>query len=345
MLRMVSELLPALAATKDDKKTSFTESNEMPNKFAARILECDVVIPAVRGEMIAAVDKLFGRRSPDTTGATEHGRPALRMKEPHLIKAELEELFKMRRRVEKDDLKAITDPEASKNIHNMWMHEWLQENLTEKQRRKAPNQQTSIFSAWLHNHYGSKRFVMAIIETGLSWATPSDEAEHKGSGAASSASNAFAAAEHSPDTDIAIGAPEHTITRFIDWVLKVAKAIDRHKNDATVQEQRRRSGEEKRTSGLTEHEKTLRAARDQARSNFAYGADLHRRVELHEGKGKSKGKGKRDHLLSPIAWHELSRHQQRYVREYRNGSLKEAKQAAEAQYHPRSGDTNIFRMD
>ena len=87
--------------------------------------------------------------------------------------------------------------------------------------------------------------------------------------------------------------------------MKVAKAIDHHKNDATVQEQRRRSGDEKGTSGLTEHEKKLRAARDQARSKFAYGADLHRRLKLHDGKGKSKGKGKRGHLLSPIAWHEL----------------------------------------
>ena len=128
-------------------------------------------------------------------------------------------------------------------------------------------------------------------------------------------------------------------------LLEVTKAIDHHKKDETVQEQRRRSGEEKHTSGLTEDEKTLRAARDQARSNFAYGADLHRRVQLHEGKGKSKGKGKRDQLLWPIAWHELSRHQQWYVREYRNGSLKEAKKAAEDQYHPRSAETNIFRMD
>ena len=127
--------------------------------------------------------------------------------------------------------------------------------------------------------------------------------------------------------------------------MKVAKAIDRHKNDATVQEQRRRSGEEKRTSGLTEHEKTLRAARDQARSNFAYGADLNRRLELHEGRGKSKGKGKRDHVLWPIAWHELSQNQQWYVREFRNGNLREAKNAAEAQYHPRSAETNVFRMD
>ena len=76
---------------------------------------------------------------------------------------------------------------------------------------------------------------MAIIETGLSWATASGAAEHTGSRGASSASRG--AAEHSPDTDIAIGAPEHTTTRFINWILRVVKSIDRHKRDATVQEQ------------------------------------------------------------------------------------------------------------
>ena len=186
---------------------------------------------------------------------------------------------------------------------------------------------------------------MAIIETGLSWATPSGDVEHKGSRAASSASDAFVAAEHSPGADIAVGAPEHTITRFIEWILNVAKAIGRRKDDETVREQRRRSGPKKHTSGLTAHELSLRATRDQARSNFEYGADLNRRLELHEGKGKSKGEGKRDHKLWPTAWHHMSRYQQWYMLAYRNGSLKKAKAAAEAQYHPRSAETTTFRMD
>ena len=187
---------------------------------------------------------------------------------------------------------------------------------------------------------------MAIIETGLSWATPSGDVEHKGSRAASSASNAFAAAaEHSPGTDIAVGAPEHTCTRFIDWILKVTKAIGRRKDDATVQEQRRRSGPKKHTSGLTAHELSLRATRDQARSDFEYGADLNRRLELHEGKGKSKGKGKRDHLLWPLAYTELSWNQHWYLHEYRNGNLRKAKEHAVKQYCPRSGDTRRFELE
>ena len=120
MLWMVSQVLPAFADTEDNKKASSTESNVMPNDFAARILECDVVIPAVLDVMTQAVNNLLVCRPLDTTGATGHGRPALRMKAPHGIHARWEELFNMRRCVEKDDLKAITDPGSRAGIHNEW---------------------------------------------------------------------------------------------------------------------------------------------------------------------------------------------------------------------------------
>ena len=68
------------------------------------------------------------------------------MKEPHVIQALWEELFNMRRCVEKDDLKAITDPKVRADIHNEWQKKWLQENLTEQQRQTSTSQQTSIFS-------------------------------------------------------------------------------------------------------------------------------------------------------------------------------------------------------
>ena len=118
----------------------------MPDDFAARILDCEVVIPDVLDVMTRAVNNLLVCRPPDTTGATEHGRPALKMKEPHVIHARWRELFNMRRRVEKDDLKAIPDEKVRASIHNMRMHKWLRENLTKQQRRKKKFKQTSIFS-------------------------------------------------------------------------------------------------------------------------------------------------------------------------------------------------------
>ena len=113
----------------------------------------------------------------------------------------------------------------------------------------------------------------------------------------------------------------------------------------SIQEQRRESGNKKFSSGLTEEEQTLRAARDEARANFATGANLVRRLELDEGKGKPKGKGKHDHYLRPIAWANLSEWDRWYVREFRNGNLWRAKNHAEAEYNPRTADTNLFQVD
>ena len=145
----------------------------MPKDFAARILECDVLITDVLDVMTQAVNALLLCRPLDTTGATEHERPALRMKEPHEILASWEELFKMRRLVENDDMKVIPDAKVRTQIHSIWMHKWFETELTAEQREKSASQQASFFSAWVRNEYGSKRFVMAIIETGLSWAMPS----------------------------------------------------------------------------------------------------------------------------------------------------------------------------
>ena len=107
----------------------------------------------------------------------------------------------------------------------------------------------------------------------------------------------------------------------------------------SIQDQRRKSGNKKFYSALTEEEQALRAARDEARANFAKGADLARRLELYKGKGMPKGAGKRDHLLWPIAWANLSERQQYYVYEFKNGNLWQARGDAEAQYNPRSGET------
>ena len=86
MLWMVSQVFPAFADTADEKKAVSAEQR-MPNNFAARILECDVAIPDVLKAMTKAVNSLCVCRPSDTTGATEHGRPAVRMKEPSVIHA------------------------------------------------------------------------------------------------------------------------------------------------------------------------------------------------------------------------------------------------------------------
>ena len=67
---------------------------------------------------------------------------------------------------------------------------------------------------------------MAILETGLSWGTTSGAAEH------------FAAACHASDHGIAIVDPQQTMTKFIDWIVQVVKAIDMHKNEPSVKKKR-----------------------------------------------------------------------------------------------------------
>ena len=302
----VAQVLRAFAM---NEKACSSESHDMPNDFVARMRECDVEIPDVADVMNRAVNALCECRLFEPTGATEQGRSAMMMKEPDVIQASWKRLFKIRRTVEKDDMKLISDENVCIDLHDMWMSTWLYENLTNEQRTTITNRtKTSMFEAWLTNEYGSKRFVMAIIETGVSSATPSGVAEHI-----------------SPYTDMPVGAPEHTMSRCMKWILKVVKVIGRQKNNLMVQ-----AGFEKNSSGLAQEEEELRAARDQARAEIEYGAFLNRRLELREGKGRSKGK--RDKWLWPIEWNELSRKQKWYVCEFRNGDLMKAKEAAEEEY-------------
>ena len=115
------------------------------------------------------------------------------------------------------------------------------------------------------------------------------------------------------------------MSRCMKWILKVVKVIARQKGDRMLQ-----AAFEKNSSRFVQEEEELRAARDQARAEIEYGAFLCRRLELHEGKGKSKGK--RDKWLWPIEWNKLSGNQKWYVCEFRNGDLMKAKESAEEEY-------------
>ena len=311
----------------EKEKACASASHDMPNDFGARIRESDVRISDVADVMDRAVNTLCARRPPDTTGATEHGRPAMMMKEHNVIKSDWEKLFKIRRSVEKDDTKSISDKNICIELYDMWMSKWLYENLTKNRRRtKKQRAKAAMFEAWLRGQYGSKRFVMAIFETGMSCAIPSGAAEHI-----------------SPYTDMPIGAAEHTTPRVMKWSLKVVKAIGCQKRKRMVKKQRWRSGLEQNSSGLAEEEKELRAARDQARADAEYGAMLHRRLELREGKGNITGQ--RENWLWPMAWHQMSPNQQWYVCEFLNGDLMKAKEAAEENYERREVETMHFTID
>ena len=78
MLWMVSRVLTGFANTPEANNYI---PHDMPNELTEQIRKCQVTIPAVLKEMHLAVNTLFAAKR-DVTGASEHKRPALRMKTP-----------------------------------------------------------------------------------------------------------------------------------------------------------------------------------------------------------------------------------------------------------------------
>ena len=100
--------------------------------------------------------------------------------------------------VQADDRVPITERSDLTQMHAQWMDQWLAKELTEEQRGKPRNKQTSMFSAYLKKEFGGKHFVMALWQTGITWA-PS-----------------CAMIQENPD-----GAAKHVVTELVIWIRKV----------------------------------------------------------------------------------------------------------------------------
>ena len=74
-----------------------------------------------------------------------------------------------RRKFEPDDAAPIHAPDVKAAIWNLWCKQWLYANLNEEQRQYKRREQTSIFNAIMKQRYGHKYFVMAMLETGITW--------------------------------------------------------------------------------------------------------------------------------------------------------------------------------
>ena len=101
--------------------------------------------------------------------------------------------------------------------------------------------------------------VMALWETGVTWAPPSG-------------------------SDVN-GAQEHVAQNFAKWCCRVARAIRRHKDAEGTQIARTRSGSEKRKHDLTEQEENCRRERKRARSCYHYALTL--QAEIRSGYQRS----------------------------------------------------------
>jgi len=282
MIFTISQVLPAIAAKTINTDARFVEDEDMPADFVSRISEANVVVSDVGQVMTQAVDSLYVCKPPLETGAAENRREAHTMKKPVVVQRLWQEIFKMRRLVEQDDLKPIDNTHLLSYVYNLWCVRWLKEHLNEQQLQKTKGQQTIIFDTWLRNNYGSRRFVMAILKTGLSWATTSGAAEHCGS------------ESDANDHNVAIVGPQRTITKFIDWILQLAEAINMQKKERSVEEQSSKSDNKENNHELTNEEIVRRRDQDVARKEYERAEDVPRASELYKGEGKGKGKGKRE---------------------------------------------------
>ena len=230
--------------------------------------------------------------------------------------------------VQADDRVPITERSDLTQMHAQWMDQWLAKELTEEQRGKPRNKQTSMFSAYLKKEFGGKHFVMALWRTGITW-VPS-----------------CAMIQENPD-----GAAKHVATELVSWIRKVTLALEAHKKDPATVEATRRSGASRGMHGLTPDELYLRTERDRARRNFHQTRALNDRLNASKGrggkgkgkegkgkgKGKGEGKGKGKGKGEPKTWDEMTRDERWWILEFRNGNLWHAMKDAESQYLEASG--------
>jgi hypothetical protein len=237
------------SATEDATPTTYTEDEHIDHIGRALVISASATLPVSDGmrKLIgAAIEKdfedlctkderlaleeaaqLFFCKKKDT-GVPEHGSKAgvkPQHKSAWCLKSKTEcadawqLIFERRRLEENDDTAAISDPDVLSRMFTAWMDEWIARELTLEQRKRARNRQTSIFAAYIKNEIGGKHFVMAVWQTGITWA-PSPELV---------------------ENDYA-GALEHVATNFTSWVQRVASSIRAHKQDPKTVEARTRSG-------------------------------------------------------------------------------------------------------
>ena len=268
---------------------------------------------------------MFFTKRPQMPGSTpprQDKDKARMLKTPSEIKEAWNTIFEVRRQYESDDRQGISDQDLLANMWNQWARKWMAEELTPEQRKRTHIRKTSIFSAWVFSQMGGKNFVMAIWQTGMTWAPSSDLLNSNFNGAL-----------------------EHVAKHFASWTRQLARAVLRHKQDRATVEARRRSGDTYGKHGLTAQEEQDRKEREQARRNYYLTQDLDKRLQASKGKGQGKGKAKTkrgasehtrgasEDMIEPKSWEEMSKSERSWLDAYWNGNLKRAMMHADAKCH------------
>ena len=182
------------------------------------------------------------------------------------------------------------------------MHAWIAEELIGEQKKKRWAQKTSIFDVWVHHNVGGKHFVMAIWQTGITWAPTAQMLRSDYNGAL-----------------------EHVATNFASWTRRLARAVTRHQRHPATVEARIRSGRAFRSHGLTQQQWDDRAERAKARKNYYWTVDLHNKLKASKGRGKGQ--------LTPKSWFDMSYNEKWWLDQLWKGRLRGLLDDAEAKCH------------
>ena len=257
---------------------------------------------------------------PKRTGAGEHGaeRLARRMKTEGEIVASWTELFERRRAEQPDDTQAA-DVDQVGDIWSDWCHDWINSELFPYQQAKPFREKSSFFNAWVKKTYGSKHILLALLETGLTWAPPPDMVEG--------------------DFD---SASKHVAKNFVIWLQQLTQAVKKHKENPHTVAARARSGDTYKQSGLTDAQMQVRQARNRARDNLSWAQRLERRLIASKGGGKGTS-GATEHDVNPLPWDSMSRNDRWWLTDLWNGNFQsELDRAQEA--HGGTVQAKPFRL-
>ena len=155
---------------------------------------------------------------------------------------------------------------------------------------------------WVYKNVGGKHFVMAIWQTGITWAPPVELLNNNINGAL-----------------------EHVAKHFASWTRRLARAVTRHKSDPATEEARVRSGSAPGKHGLTPEQEAIRAARRTARPDYYQTVDLWNQLKASKGQGKGKG-GKK-------SWDQMCPSERWWLHQLWEGTLRRKLDEAEAKCH------------
>ena len=267
------------------------------------------------------VDRFFCRRpllqSTDPTQAPKQDKTkARRLKSPKELEQGWTQIMARRRLEEPNDRGPLQDDEEGSICARMWRtweHEWIERECTVVQKQRKWARQTSLFLAWANNNLGGKHFIIALWQTGISWApTPEMLVDQN-------------------------GASEHIAWHFAHWCLTLCRALQAHKTHPDTQAAITRSG----GSLLPMEHQVLREQRNTARQKYRLAERLHQRLLDSKGTGKGRrGQAKE----APLSWESMNEDEQCAIVELIHGRLRRVMNTLDARWRKLVGRVQAPRF-